>query len=304
MEQMVARIDRYDKTVELLPFGLRNFARLVDEMDKASTEEFRLRVGQVPSILLPEGEKPFSSTQITEKDLISVIEIATHASIHTVGDSLQKGYISAPGGTRIGIGGQVSVQNGEIVGFSHFSSLSLRIAKEILGVAEQVLPKLKEKGRLYSTLIISPPGGGKTTILRDLIRLLSHGGRRVCVADERGELAALHRGRAQMDVGSRTDILTGCPKDKAILQLLRVLGPEVIAVDEITAPEDKKALEQAANCGVTLLASAHAYDYTDLMEKPMYRQMLEEGLFRRIVIVRPSSSGRVYTVKNLEEVIC
>ena len=298
------KINRYDKAVELLPFGLRNFARLVDEMDKASAEEFRLRVGQVPSILLPEGEKPFSSTQITEADLRAVIEIATDASMHTVRDSLKKGYISATGGTRIGIGGEVSISNGEVVGFRHFSSLSLRIAKEILGVAEQILPQLKEKGRLYSTLIISPPGGGKTTILRDLIRLVSDGGRRVSVADERGELAALQRGRAQMQIGSRTDVLTGCPKDKAVLQLLRVLGPEVIAVDEITAIEDKKALEQAANCGVILLASAHAQNYEDLMEKPMYRQMIEEKLFGRIVMINRSGSGRTYSVKNLEDVAC
>ena len=304
MDQALSRIKRYDETVALLPFGLRSFARLIDEMDKASAEEFRLRVGHVPSILLPEGEKPFSSSQITEKDLHAVIEIATNASLHTVRDSLKKGFITAKGGTRIGIGGEATVQNGEVIGFRHLSSLSLRIAKEVLGVAEHILPQLKEKGRLYSTLIISPPGGGKTTVLRDLIRLVSDGGRRVSIADERGELAALQGGRAQMDVGSRTDILTACPKDKAILQLLRVLNPEVIAVDEITAPEDKKALEQAANCGVVLLASAHAYDLDDLMEKPMYRQMIEEKLFRRVVIIGRTNSGRVYTVKNLEESLC
>ncbi|MCL2588654.1 MAG: stage III sporulation protein AB [Oscillospiraceae bacterium] len=304
MDKTIALINRFDEAVELLPYQLRGPARLVDEMDKARTEEFRLRLGQVPSLVLPEGERPFASSNITSKELTAVLEIAAGASVHAVRDSLRQGYITARGGCRVGLGGQAAVREGEVCGFTHLGSAAIRITKEILGVADAILPQLKERGTLQSTLILSPPGGGKTTVLRDIVRQCSDGGRRCAVADERGELAALKDGRPQMDLGSRTDVMAGCPKDKAVLMLLRAMNPEVIAMDEITAPADTQALESAANCGVTLLATAHGHGLDDLLRKPMYRKLLRKGLFTRLVTIDQGPSGRSYAVKDLGEVLC
>jgi len=304
MDKMIPLINRYDEAVELLPYQLRGHARLIDETDKARAEEFRLRVGQVPTIVLPAGERPFASGVVTAKELTAVTEIAAAASIHAVRDSLRHGYITARGGCRVGLGGQATVRDGEVTGFTHLGSAAIRITKEILGVADAVLPQLKERGQLHSTLILSPPGGGKTTVLRDIIRQCSDGGRRVAVADERGELAALRDGVPQMDLGSRTDVVAGCPKDKAVLMLLRAMNPQVIAMDEITAPADTQALESAANCGVILLATAHGLDVEDLQRKPMYRRLFRKRLFERLVLITQGPGGRSYTVKTVGEVLC
>ena len=303
MDHIIPLLDRYDEAVELLPYQFRGPARLIDEMDKARAEEFRLRIGQAPAIVLPEGERPFASGAVTAKDLAAVTEIAAAASIHAVRDSLRHGYITARGGCRVGLGGQATVRDGEVTGFAHLGSAAIRITKEIQGAADSVWPQLKARGVLYSTLILSPPGGGKTTVLRDIIRQCSDGGRRVAVADERGELAALRDGVPQMDLGSRTDVVAGCPKDKAILMLLRAMNPEVIAMDEITAPADTKALENAANCGVTLLATAHGHDLEDLKRRPMYRRLLRKGLFERLVLITRGPEGRAYVVKEMGNVL-
>ena len=304
MDKMIPLINRYDEAVELLPYQLRGHARLIDEADKARAEEFRLRAGQAPTIVLPEGERPFASGLVTMKELTAVTEIAAAASIHAVRDSLRHGYITARGGCRVGLGGQATVRGGEVTGFLHLGSVAIRIAKEVPGVADAILPQIKDRGRLQSTLILSPPGGGKTTLLRDVIRQCSDGGRRVAVADERGELAALRDGAPQMDLGSRTDVVAGCSKDKAVLMLLRAMNPEVIAMDEITAPADTQALESASNCGVTLLATAHGNSVEDLKRKPMYRRLFRKGLFTRLVIITQGPGGRSYTVKEVEEVLC
>jgi len=304
METTIALINRYDQAVELLPYHLRGPARLIDELDKAAAEEFRLRMGQVPAVLLPEGERPFSSAPVTAKELTAVLEVASAASVHAVRDSLKQGYISAKGGFRVGLGGQAAIRDGEVTGFVHLGSVAIRLTKEIPGVADAIMPQIKERGVYQSTLILSPPGGGKTTVLRDIIRQCSDSGRRVAVADERGELAALRDGMPQMDVGSRTDVLTGCPKDKAVLMLLRALNPEIIAMDEITAPADAEALESAANCGVALLATAHGDGLEDLLQKPMYQRILGKGLFTRVVLISRGPGGRSYAVKELGDLPC
>jgi len=304
MSRQIPLINRYDEAVELLPYNLRAPARLIDEADKAAAEEFRFRMGQSPAIVLPEGERPFATGQVTAKELTAVLEIASAVSAHAVRDSMKRGYITAKGGFRVGLGGQTVIRDGEVSGFLHLSSAAIRVTKEIPGVADSFLPQLKDQGVLQSTLILSPPGGGKTTVLRDLIRRCSHDGQRVAVADERGELAALRDGAPQMDVGPRTDVLTGCPKAEAVLMLLRAMNPEIIAMDEITAPADTGALEHAANCGVTLLATAHGQGLEDLKRKPMYRRLFRKGLFQRLLVVTKGPAGRSYIVTEMGEQLC
>ena len=149
---------------------------------------------------------------------------------------------------------------------------------------------------------------GKTTLLRDLIRLLSDGSARpalrVGVADERGELAGMWNGVPQFDIGRQTDIMDGCPKSVGLLMLLRGMNPQVLSADEITAPEDIEALELASNCGVALVCTAHAAGLEDLRRRPLYRRLLDRGIFGRVVTIRLEEGARRYTVTPLEEGPC
>ena len=190
-----------------------------------------------------------------------------------------------------------------MVTLRYLTSLSLRLACPAAGQAGQVVKALRTPEGVASTLIVAPPGAGKTTLLRELVRLLSEGAGgpplRVGLADERGEVAALWRGEPQFDVGRHTDVLDGCRKAEGLLILLRGMNPQVLAADEITHPEDAAAMEEAAGCGVALLATAHAAGTEDLRRRPVYRALLERGVFQRAVVLERRGGERLARVEEL-----
>ncbi len=297
---------RFQQGAALLPAHLRRGAENLPVEKKREAEELRLRCGYPMTISLPEGEEVppgCESWPIQPADIGQVLEIATQASAHTVLDRVRNGFVTLRGGHRIGLCGSGVVRDGAVTNLRQLSSLSIRIARAVTGTAGQVLDELLEEGRLQNTLILSPPGGGKTTLLRDLIRVVSSGEgmapMRVGVADERGELAAMYDGIPQFDLGRRTDVMDGCPKDAGLLMLLRGMNPQVLAADEITAPADCAALEMAANCGVVLLATAHAASLEDLSARALYRGLLEQHVFRRIISIERGSGTRRYHVTKL-----
>ena len=298
---------RFRQAAALLPSRLRQAAERMGGEEQCRAEELRLRNGCPITVSGPEGERVIPGCEqlpLTERDLSQVLEIATQASVHAVLEQVRNGFVTVRGGHRIGICGSGVVRDGEVCNLRRISSLSIRVARSVPGISAGILDKLTAEGMLQSTLILSPPGGGKTTLLRDIIRAVSDGDgiapMRVGIADERGELAAMCDGLPQLDVGRRTDVLDGCPKGTALLMLLRGMNPQVLAADEITAPADCAALEAAANCGVTLLATAHASGTEDLSSRPLYRRLLEAGIFRRIVLIRGGGRRRTYQVKRLE----
>ena len=254
--------------------------------------------------VLPEGERPVGGPPVEPEELEQLVEIASRASVHAVLEQIRRGYLTVAGGHRIGLCGTAVMEGGGIHALRSLSSANLRIARQVPGAARPVLGALCPGGRLESTLILAPPGQGKTTLLRDIIRRVSEGEGclplRVAVADERGELAALYGGRPQLDVGRRTDVAEGCPKAQGLMLLLRAMNPQVLAVDEITAPEDAAALRTAAGCGVTLLATAHGAGREDLTRRPLYRGLLEEGMFRRLVEITRREGRREYRVEELK----
>ena len=272
---------RFRQAAALLPPHLRRPVERLDGTSQARAEELRLRAGRPLTLVCPEGERtvPGAEAPVRSMDLSLVLEIATQASAHTALERVRNGFFTVRGGHRIGICGSGVVRDGE------------------------VLDRLWSGGVLQSTLLLSPPGGGKTTLLRDLIRAVSDGeggpALRVGVADERGELAAMYQGEPQFSIGRQTDVLDGCPKGPALLMLLRGMNPQVLAADEITAPEDAAALEMAANCGVSLLCTAHAGSLEELKARPLYRRLLDEGLFRRLVIIERAGRERRYQVVEL-----
>ncbi len=296
--------DPYEQAAAALPQRLRWEALSLPPQDRKRAEELRLRVGQAMTVVRPEGERSLGGPPVEERELERLLEIASRASVHSVLDQLCRGYLTVEGGHRIGLCGTAVCERGEVRGLRGFSSADLRIARQVKGASEPVWDRICPGGRFSSALILAPPGLGKTTLLRDVVRRLSAGEgcvpRRVSLADERGEVAALSGGRPQLDVGPRTDVVESCPKAQGLMLLLRAMNPQVLAVDEITAPADVEALREAAGCGVELLATAHAGRREDLERRPVYRALMEERIFRRLALIRREGGKRVYTVEELE----
>lgn len=296
----MASSDGFETAAMLLPQELRRAAMSLSPAQRAAVEEIRLRTGRPPSIVTGEGEKELAGTgPVGSRELVSVIELATGASAHTAAESIRRGFVTVRGGCRIGLCGTAVVSAGEISGIRSLSSLSIRVPSERRGCADGVYAQMRS-GVGKSALIVSPPGAGKTTLLRDLVRLLSDGGSRVSLADERGEVAAVWEGRPQLDVGMNTDVLTGAPKAQAAMMLLRAMNPEVLALDEITAPEDVQACAMAANCGVRIIATAHGADVEDLMSRQLYRQLLAAEVFDLAVVISRERGARRYKTQALQ----
>lgn len=294
----------FDRAAGVLPFGLRQLALGMPAEERAAAEEFRLRSGRALTVTLPEGEKALSNRLVlSHEDLRTTLELATQSSIHTVLDQVRHGFVTIRGGHRVGLCGTAVVKDGQICNLREISSLNIRIARQITGIGEEAVRALKKDGEMPSVLILAPPGAGKTTLLRDMIRCLSDGvcgaAMRVGVADERGELGAIWHGVPQLDLGAHTDIMDGCGKSDGLMMLLRGMNPQVIAVDEITAPEDILALESAAGCGAKILATAHGRTAEDLKRRPLYARMMETRIFQKVLVLERRGAARSFRIEVL-----
>ena len=294
----------FDQAVSLLPFGLRQLALALPRSARNMAEELRLRAGRPVSVTLPDGEQALpGSPVISSGDLRAVLEIATQASAHTALERVRHGFVTVRGGHRVGLCGTAVVKDGEIHNLRELSSLNIRIARQVPGIGDEPLRRIRSGDALPSVLVLAPPGAGKTTLLRDLIRGLSAGvggpSLRVGVADERGELGAMYGGTPQLDLGPHTDVIDGCPKANGLIMLLRSMNPQVLAADEITAPEDIEALEMAAGCGAALLATAHGRGMEDLRRRPLYARLLERKIFQKLLLIERVNGTRRYRLEDL-----
>lgn len=295
---------RYEEACALLPMRLQTAALALPLNRKARTEELRLRINQPVFLTLPEGETPLPQTRVLRNDLEHILDRATEYSRYAAAETIRRGYVTASGGFRVGLCGTALPGEDGNDGLRDISSLTIRIPRVCEDIALPVLPELLENRRPVSTLLLSPPGGGKTTLLRDLVRLLSQGTelcppQRVALVDERGELAAVHRGRPQLDVGCHTDVMDACPKHLAVPMLLRAMNPQVIALDEIALEADVEAVCAAAGCGAVLLATVHAASPEDLAARPVGRALLACGIFRRAVRISGCGDARTCRVERL-----
>ena len=273
----------WKELLKILPEWLRYD---VDKLGRDTLQELRLRLNKPPELICNKSNR-LEGRNVSKEDIHFCINAASRYSPWAA-ETIQQGYLTIRGGHRIGICGQAVMQGSQIHGIRSVTSVCIRIARDFPGVAAQLA------GKQGSILIIGRPGCGKTTLLRDLIRQKSNTDSRcVAVLDERGELFPEESG---FEAGFHTDVLTSCGKQEGITMLLRCMGPDMIAVDEITAEADCEALIRAGGSGVKLLATAHAESITDLNKRPIYRKLCECRLFDWIVTLQPDKDWSVERV--------
>lgn len=304
--------------ISALGFRLKTIFNKLSEEAFDLIYEIRIRINQ-PLIIITDNQETFiridgsytrdlkEAVIVISDDIKNTLEIMSQYSLYAFEEELRQGYITLEGGHRVGIVGKVIVENGKIKSIRYVGAMNIRVAHEIIGAADKILPYIYiNQTTIYHTLLVSPPRCGKTTILRDLIRQVSKGsgfkkGMTVGIVDERSEIAGCYRGIPQNQIGLRTDVLDGCSKVEGMLMLLRSMSPAVIAVDEIGKKEDLFAIEEVLNAGVKIICTVHAATLADLMQKPVLKEMIEKQFFQRIICISSRKGpGTIETILDGE----
>lgn len=269
---------------EVLDCMPANIRRRMFNINLDEAREIRLSAGKPLSVYFSDGcyylnqrgnltRIPNGAVKVSRADIDEAVELASKSSVYSVKDEIKNGFLTISGGHRVGIAGTAVSENGGIEFLRDISSLNYRLASEVIGAADKVIEKITDGRTVKSTLIISPPGAGKTTMLRDIARQLSYRGFRVSIADERREIAAMCEGKSPFDLGFSTDVLEGAPKDKGMNILLRSMSPDVIMTDEIGRAEDIAAMEKVINSGVKIITTVHGENRNQLFNRRDLREV-------------------------------
>ena len=256
--------------------------------------EIRVRLNR-PIIIRLRNIDIIAKYKITEKDMLYIMEKICENSLYAYKEQICQGFITIKGGHRVGITGTCVIENEKICNIKYITGLNFRIAREIKGCSQSILSDIVDvkNNTIYNTLIVSPPGKGKTTMLRDVIRNVSNGipelnfeGKVCGVVDERGEIAAMYRGIPQNDVGIRTDVIENVSKNIGMRMLVRSMGPEVVACDEIGSKEDVQAIKYAINSGVRGVFTMHGKDMVDVKNNQNIHELIENKSIEKIIILK------------------
>ncbi len=259
----------------------------------SEVQEIRCRIERPMVLRLRQNREQIAAERLTVHQMHHIVDRITQGSVYAWEEEFRQGYLTLCGGHRVGLAGKGVLEHGRIRTLKQISGLNFRIARSISGAADRLISSVIDGGMVRNTLLISPPGCGKTTMLRDLIRQLSDGipeqkfaGVNVGVVDERSELAGCVHGIPQLDVGIRTDVLDGCPKSEGIRMLIRSMGPQAVAADEIGTEADAAALEEALQSGVAILTTVHGNGLQDVLHHPVLKTMVLQGYFPVIASLR------------------
>lgn len=254
-------------------------------------EEIRIRVNK-PIIIYKNKQEIILYNELLPNtdDIMLTLELMSDYSLYALEEELKNGYITLQGGHRVGLTGKAVIDNAHIKTIKNINGMNIRISHQIIGCADTVMKYIQDKGKIYHTLIVSPPRCGKTTLIRDIVRQLSNGseyktGITVGVVDERSEIAGCYKGIPQNDIGIRTDVLDTCPKAEGIMLLLRSMSPDVIAVDEIGRKEDIYAIEEVLNAGIKLICTVHGKTFEDIQSKPVLSELIKKNIFERVIVL-------------------
>lgn len=309
----------YQEIIPYFPAEIKKLLLSLQEHQLISLEELRLRCDQPLLLKLGDQDRTLDKQgrlqsdlsrgyHVSAEEIIRTLASISDNSLYAFEEDIKRGFITIAGGHRVGLAGQVVCQGDAVKTIKNFSSLCIRIAREVPGAARGWLPQVcPDGGGVRNTLIISPPRCGKTTLLRDLARLLSNGdGERgrlnVTVVDERSELAGSFKGVPQLDVGVRTDVLDSCPKALGMLMAVRALSPQLVVTDELGRREDVEAVMECVNAGVGVVSSVHAASADELGRRPVMRELLAGKAFQLgIILSRRRGPGTVETVIRWDE---
>ena len=280
---------------------------ILDKFD--NLDEIRIRALRPIILKLSDGEKVIKYSVSTD-EILSCLQLLCENSIYSYQNEICNGYITVRGGHRVGISGSCVIENNKIINIDYIFSLNFRIARQILGCSNKILKYILdlENNNIYNTLIISPPGSGKTTILRDLIRQISSGIKEikfkainVGIVDERGELASLYKGLPQNEIGTKVDIIENVPKYKAMKMLIRSMAPKVIVADEIGAAEDIEAINYTVCSGIKGIFTAHGSSFEDIILNPVIKDLIGMHLIERIIFLDENQKGKIKDIYILNK---
>jgi stage III sporulation protein AA len=303
----------------LLPPSIREILNKLNGPVAGELEEIRLRTGRPLLVHSGRGEcflgpagvvDAAGACRVRHGEIQEVLMLMTEYSLYARDEELRRGYLALPGGHRAGFSGRTVLENNSVRLLRDISGINIRICREVKGAGDKLLTHLycgREK-RVRHTLLVSAPQAGKTTLLRDLARLLSDGdpvtgrpGFNVGIVDERSEIAGCYLGQPQLDIGQRSDVLDGCPKAEGMMMLVRSMSPQVVVTDELGRAEDVRAVEEVVNTGASILASAHGQSVSDLLKRPSLAWLIENRLFERVVLLsRARGPGTVEGVLSGE----
>ena len=296
-----------DEILKVLPKYISN--EIIKLNCSQSITEIRLRT-KSKVILICINREIVLDCIVTTNAILEVLLNVSKNSIYAIQNDINNGFVIIRGGHRIGISGEVVYVDGKIKNIKNICSLNIRVARQIYGCADKVLPEIIEDGKINNTLIISPPGCGKTTLIRDIIRQISNGipsmkfkGKNVSLIDERGEIASVYEGVASLDVGVRTDIMSNVTKATGMKMMIRSMAPNVIATDEIGKQEDIVAIKEAILSGVNVIFTMHGDSITSIIKNKDIKELLDLNIFSKIIILSngktPGIIEKVYDTNKL-----